>query len=285
MTVAQLAVMDQLDQPFPKIMEELVLGPLGMKHSTYEQPLPDSLHGTAATAHPWKGVPLEGKWHTYPEMAAAGLWTTPTDLCNVGLALQRAVKGESSFLSKRLAKETLTRHMGDAGIGFFLEGSNATIRFGHSGWNEGFVSKATFYKSEGIGAVVMVNSNDGAPLLFEIERAVAREYKWPDYFEREKERIDVDAAALDRLVGDFATEKGLQVVLTRDRKDLMLTVGRQPAVRLAPNEASRFFAPNLELEVVFKVIGEQPAESVTLVQGGTSVEATRKTSLPIAKRP
>jgi len=58
-------------------MRELLLDPIGMSDGTYEQPLPAARAGQAATAHPWKGRPLPGRWHVYPEMAAAGLWTTP----------------------------------------------------------------------------------------------------------------------------------------------------------------------------------------------------------------
>ena len=284
-TVAQLAVVELLDQPFPKIMQDLVLGPLGMERSTYEQPLPDRLHGTAAAGHVWKGDTLGGKWHVYPEMAAAGLWTTPTELCNVGLELQRAVEGKSQFLSKKLAEEMLTRQMGDVGIGFFLEGKGTTIRFSHSGGNIGSPSKATFYRNSGIGAVVMVNSSEGWPIIGEIERAIAREYQWPDYFQAEKKRVEVDEATLDRLVGDYETENGLRIVVTRDGKDLVLIVGRQPAVRLAAYETSKFFASNLDLEVVFKADAKESAKSVTLQQGKTSVEASRKLGAPTANRP
>jgi CubicO group peptidase (beta-lactamase class C family) len=284
-TVAQLAVMDLLDQPFPTIMREVVLGPLGMEHSTYEQPLPEQLHGTAATAHPWKGEPLKGKWHTYPEMAAAGLWTSPTDLCKVGLELQRAVRGESSLLAKKLAEEMLAKQVNDYGLGFFLQGKGETIRFGHGGWDEGFVARATFYKDKGLGAVVMVNSNEGQPLLEEVERAIAREYEWPDYFEQEKKRIDVNEAKLDRLTGEYETENGMRIAVARDGKDLLLTVGRQPAVRLAPHEASKFFASDLELEVGFEVNRDEPATGVTLQQGRGSVGAKRKTGTSTTNRP
>ncbi len=64
-------------------MRELVLEPLGMTHSTYEQPLPKSWVKRAATGHSWKGIPVIGKFHTYPEMAAAGLWTTAGDLAEI----------------------------------------------------------------------------------------------------------------------------------------------------------------------------------------------------------
>jgi len=86
-TVAQQLVVDVLGQPFPKNMRELILDPSGMKHSTYEQPLPKRWEGSAATAHPYKNRPLDGKWHVYPEMAAAGLWTTPADLARAGIQL------------------------------------------------------------------------------------------------------------------------------------------------------------------------------------------------------
>jgi CubicO group peptidase (beta-lactamase class C family) len=91
-TVAQQLIVDVLGQPFPKIMRDLVLDPLDMKHSTYEQPLPESWARSAATAHPSKNRPVDGKWHVYPEMAAAGLWTTPSDLARAGAELQRAAE-------------------------------------------------------------------------------------------------------------------------------------------------------------------------------------------------
>jgi CubicO group peptidase (beta-lactamase class C family) len=78
--VMQQLLVDELGKPFPEIMQELVLRPAGMTSSTYEQPLPDALRSRAATGHRRNGRPVNGRWHTYPEMAAAGLWATPEDL-------------------------------------------------------------------------------------------------------------------------------------------------------------------------------------------------------------
>jgi CubicO group peptidase (beta-lactamase class C family) len=92
-TIAQQVLVDILKQPFPEIMHELVLAPLGMTNSTYEQPLPSDWSSRTATAHVSSGIPLEGKHHVYPEMAAAGLWTTAADLAKVGVELMRVLRG------------------------------------------------------------------------------------------------------------------------------------------------------------------------------------------------
>jgi CubicO group peptidase (beta-lactamase class C family) len=80
MTIMQLAMIDALGKPFPDIMREDVFAPLGMADSTFKQPLPSVRDTVAARAHSWQGEAMDAKWHVCPEQAAAGLWTTPTDL-------------------------------------------------------------------------------------------------------------------------------------------------------------------------------------------------------------
>jgi CubicO group peptidase (beta-lactamase class C family) len=107
--VMQQLLEDFTGTPFRRLVRELVLEPLGMSDSDYAQPLPNVLHAQAATAHDDVGRPIEGRWHTYPEMAAAGLWTTPTDLCKFAVAVQRAYAGaDGALLSPGLARELLT---------------------------------------------------------------------------------------------------------------------------------------------------------------------------------
>src|SRR5690606_17154585 len=76
-SIAQLVVEDETQKPFAQAARELVLQPFGMGNSTYVQPLPAALRDKAATGHRASGEPVAGNWHTYPEQAAAGLWTTP----------------------------------------------------------------------------------------------------------------------------------------------------------------------------------------------------------------
>jgi len=282
-TVAQLAITDLLGRPFSQLMRELILDPIGMADSTYEQPLPPILAGRAATAHPWKGRPLPGRWHVYPEMAAAGLWTTPSDLARAGIEVQKALKGESAVLAREGAAEMLTPQIqDDMGIGFFLEGKGETLRFGHGGWDEGFVAKALFYRERGQGAVVMVNSNEGAGILDEVLRAVAKEYAWPAFFEEEKKPAAVAATILDGYAGDYTGKFGLRVRVAREGDAVSLKVGEQPAITLRPESDVRFFSADLDTAVSFQKNEGGDVTALTLDQGGRQISAERA-STPVAK--
>ena len=95
-TVMQQMIIDATGKPFPEFMRETVLAPLGMTSSTYEQPLPADRQSHAATGHYPDGRPVAGKWHVYPEMAAAGLWTTAPDLARFAIGVQRALASTSN---------------------------------------------------------------------------------------------------------------------------------------------------------------------------------------------
>jgi CubicO group peptidase (beta-lactamase class C family) len=181
-TVMQQLLLDVTGRPFPQFMKATVLQPLAMDDSTYEQPLPDALRAQAASGHRADGKVIEGRHHTYPEMAAAGLWTTPTDLARFAIALQQAIAGTSTtVLAQATAKEMLTLQKGSYGLGLSLQGSGRAARFGHGGSNEGFRCEMVAYVETGQGAVVMTNGDRGARLGQEILRAIAREYGWADY--------------------------------------------------------------------------------------------------------
>jgi len=93
MTIAQLASTDITKEPFPSLMRRLVLQPAGMTRSTYENPLPQARRSEAASGHEQLDTPVPGGFHVYPEMAAAGLWTTPSDLARWAIALARSYRG------------------------------------------------------------------------------------------------------------------------------------------------------------------------------------------------
>ncbi len=180
--VLQLLLQETLDRPFPDLMRELVLGPAGMIDSTFDQPLPSAVTIRAAVGHGRDRQPVPGGWHTYPEMAAAGLWTTPTDLGRFALALQAGLTHPNGgLLSPAMTEKMLTRQRGDFGLGIGLSGQGRDTAFQFNGGNFGYSCQLFVYTQRGQGAVVMTNSDSGMLVINEVLRSIAAEYGWPDY--------------------------------------------------------------------------------------------------------
>jgi len=179
-TVMQQLLTDRMGWSFPDIMQRMVLSRIGMKRSTYQQPLPATLAANAAVAHNAQGQPIEGKWHTYPEMAAAGLWTTPHDLALWAIELREAYLGKSNKIIERdTARQMLTAQKDNYGLGVALSGSGPSATFGHGGSNAGFKCNMVMLIESGKGAVVMTNGDRGGQLAGEVMKAMAAEYAWP----------------------------------------------------------------------------------------------------------
>jgi CubicO group peptidase (beta-lactamase class C family) len=231
-TIAQLAITDLVGHPFPAIMGELIFDPLALQNSTFAQPLPPDLAARAATAHPWNGVPLPGRWHVYPEMAAAGLWTTAGDLVRIGCEFLRSLRGESSplGLSPESAAEMLKPQLptdveGEnfIGLGWFCAGKGDAFQCFHEGWDEGFVAGLWLYPAASKGAAIMINSNQGEPLMDEIKDAIAREYDWPNPDSHVR-----DEPLSKAIAGVYRTEHGIVCEVTTEGAALMVSVNNLP---------------------------------------------------------
>ncbi|NUP08617.1 MAG: beta-lactamase family protein [Polyangiaceae bacterium] len=176
-TVVQAVVEAEVEEPFDAAMYQWLIKPFRMTHSTFEQPIADQHKGFTASAHGRDGRPIRGRYHVYPMQAAAGLWTTPTDLLTVAGALSNAYNGAPGPLSQAMVKMMLTptSASGSIGIGWYLAERNGVVEATHNGQNEGFTS-AVAWRTDGLGAAVMVNG-DG-PIASGLLRAIAEEYGW-----------------------------------------------------------------------------------------------------------
>jgi hypothetical protein len=151
----------------------------------------------------------------------------------------------------RVIEEMLSPGLGGVGISFFISGSGNTARFGHGGANAGFRSQMTFYEHEGLGCVVMVNSDEGGALIPEIERAVAREYNWPDYFPKERTEISVEPKSYDGLVGQYSCDRnGTPVMVIHHRGDrFMARLFGQPDREMFPESETNFFFKSIDAQI------------------------------------
>jgi CubicO group peptidase (beta-lactamase class C family) len=177
-TIEQLLMMDVSGKPFPALLRETVLDKIGMADSSYEQPLPPTRASVTAGGTYRDGKQVHGKWHIYPEMAAAGLWTTPTDLAHFAIEIALSKNGKSNrVLSQKMTNEMLTPVLEEAGLGFFLDKQNPG-QFGHNGADEGFQALLTVNAETGKGFVIMANSDNGIAVGDLLLRSVAKEYAW-----------------------------------------------------------------------------------------------------------
>jgi CubicO group peptidase (beta-lactamase class C family) len=185
-TVLQLLMEETSGRLFAGLLRDLVLQPAGMSRSTFEQPLPADLSDRAATGYHQDGDPVAGRYHSYPELAAAGLWTTPSDLARFMLAVGRSARGEPNGLQEQSSARTmLTKVPGGSGQGFGLSGEGEAFRYRHSGGNAGFTCYAVAFAGSGRGVVLMTNSDAGSRLMHEVARAISREYGWPPLWVRD----------------------------------------------------------------------------------------------------
>jgi CubicO group peptidase (beta-lactamase class C family) len=179
-TLAQLVLSDVLQRPFPDILREWVLTPLGMSHSAYEQPLSAARDKAAARAHDRTGAARDAKWHVYPELAAAGLWTTAPDLARFGIEMQKSLHGRSNrVLSRALMLEMATPvGVGPFGLGIQVAKEGEGWYLSHGGSNWGFQCLLIVHKLKGYGFAAMTNSDSGGRLLAEVRQRVAAAYQW-----------------------------------------------------------------------------------------------------------
>jgi len=178
-TIEQQLMMDVTGMPFPQFMQKNVLDKIGMTDSSYEQPLPSARAALTATGTYEDGKPVPGKWHIYPEMAAAGLWTTPTDLAKCAIEIALSKQGKANHvLSQAMAREMLRPQIERVGLGFFLGDEKEPDRFGHGGADEGFQADLIMFGDSGQGIAIMGNSDNFFRVAPYVEDSVAKEYGW-----------------------------------------------------------------------------------------------------------
>ena len=249
--ILQQLLEDVTATPFAEFMQETVLGPLGMSESTFEQHSPEPLEAVVAAGHRADGQPIPGGWHVFPEQASGALWTTPTDLLRFALGIQRAARGEAgALLGRQIVAEMLTpQGGGPMGLGLFLDGDGPVKRFSHPGNNAGYHAILTAYAERGQGAAVMVNSDNGWLLQYEVVRAIADVYGWPEYLVS-KTIVSLDPALYDGYVGEYVWDQGT-VRIGHGPSGLTWEAPEDGSVQLYPSSTTEFFAVDRPAEIEF----------------------------------
>jgi len=225
-TVAQLMMSDVTNKPFARLMDDLLIKPIGMSQSSFAQPLPlDWLRKAAAGVLP-NGVAVKGKRHTYPEQAAAGLWTTAEDLALFTIEMQKALKGESDLMSREMAQIMTTPVDISYALGWDISDRGEASYFSHGGWDEGFCAMLRASLDNGDGVVVMINSNH-PKFMNEVVNAVAYTYNWDGY--KAHDALPVPEGWASKYSGRYRLDAVRAITVTGDNERLFMNFsGAEP---------------------------------------------------------
>jgi CubicO group peptidase (beta-lactamase class C family) len=233
-TILQLAVEDLTGKPLPRILEELVFEPLGMAHSTFEQPLPVTKYPDFATGHIDDGAPIGGRFQIHPELAAAGLWVSARDLAMLVREWLLAANGRSERVLTRDTFERMATPLAGAptSAGFFLENHGGSTYFQHGGSNVGF--KCVFYGNaeSGDGLVYLSNGDAGQSLIPEIVGAVAEVYGWSGFTGAESTASPPPADETSALEGRYELRDETVAEFAREGDDFTVRIPPHAARKL-----------------------------------------------------
>ncbi len=228
---------------FEDVAEEVLFHPAGMSRTTYDQHDADP---DRAFGHRDGLKQLDGGYRRYPEMAAAGLWTTATDLARFLGELMRARRGApNALISHALAGEMFRPQSDESyGLGVRLSRHLDSEWFGHGGDTEGFAADL-LGTSEGLGVAIMTNADVSWHVINAIRAAVGRLHAWPGM------PIPVStAAAPPPPVGDYLTTEGIELRLERTDSGATMTLAGQRSLPLSWDGAGGWTSAELSLKIV-----------------------------------
>ncbi len=217
-TVLQQMMIDVEGKKFPEIMNELVLQPLDMNNSTFNQPLTAEQSTMAATGYLQDGSMVKGKSHIYPEMASQGLWTTAEDFAKFVINIRQTLKDKSNKgLSRDMTSLMLTRSPfveDNYGLGVYIINKKGDIYFGQGLWNRGFYSRIMAHRDKGYGVIVLTNSTH-PDFARELVRSVALAYGWDNFVPVHK-KIGIEQSLVDKITGSYQSNDKILEVFQKD---------------------------------------------------------------------
>lgn len=102
-TLLEMAMEHVTSKVFPELMQELVMRPLGLERTFYGDVPEDETNFAKPHLNGFQPTPTGV--HRFAELAAVGLWSTPTDLLKIVSAIQQSIHSEGGFLKPSTAHE------------------------------------------------------------------------------------------------------------------------------------------------------------------------------------
>ncbi len=291
--LAQQLMMDATKMRFDEIIRKEILEPIGMKHSHYNHPPAAKQLEFAAAGHDENGDVIAGKYRIHTDLAASGLWTTPSDYARFVIELQNSIKGiPNSLLRTASAKAMITAENGPMGIGVFVSPHKNVKYLVHPGNNWGFYSIYFAHPEKGYGVVIFANHDNGSELVNEIVRAVAHEYNWEDFLPAFLNRIQPSIQALDSCIGRYKISADDVLSVRKNAHRLIASTTFSDEFELIPVGENRYVHPkeaviytfenqqaSITNDYFFEGFGEETNKAARMMEG----EVTPSELLDIGK--
>ncbi len=223
--ILQQYVEDITSKRFHVTAQKNVFDILSMPQTTFEQPLPHEKEKVASAGHRQNSSPLPVKRYYYPNTAAGGLWSTTADFAKYVIELQKSYHGKSNkIISQELAREMMKTHISPQyGLGLFIRKQDNETYFSHMGDNAGFFAGFISHISDGYGVVVFTNSNTSPELIREINKAVAKTYKWEGFLPDSQKTVEISDEVKRQISGRYKTGSDRVVNIIYEDGDLLLS--------------------------------------------------------------
>ncbi len=262
--IVQQLIEDATGKPYADIARDNVLVPTGMRSSNFEQPLSDARLDQAAYPVDSKGTWMANSPPSFPELAAGGLWTTPSDLARWIIGLQKALSGRTGqVLSPASAHMVVTPVKENYGLGVEVKKLDGVVYFSHTGSNIGYQAMYVG-TSSGEGAVVMTNSDNGFAVIAQIVPTLARVYDWPAFAPEKRTLADIPLAQQLPYTGDFVTKDGYTFKIASVGKQLQFSGLAHYGSELLPSSAKSFFVTDNSMQISF----DTPDHGIMEIGGG-----------------
>ncbi len=283
-TIVEQMLEDATGKRFHQLASENIFEPLGMKHSTFEVPLPARFHDITACGHEG-GSRLPEKFCSVPAVAAGAIFCSPADHARFMVACRDAYFGKKgAILNQQLAQQMMTiqGEHGEFGLGWEIMGTGPNRRFGHGGSNDGYQCESTCYLEDGKGAVVMTSADSGLIFYWEVFNAVADMYAWRDFMLEEKVVQKIPEEQFLRYAGEYDIVAGVDApgmkIWGENGKLMSQIIGMRGGAReIMMDQNGRFFNRNGPYETAVVYDDNNIArELIVLRDGKTEVIRARR---------
>ncbi len=235
--ILQQIIEDVTKKPIYVVAKKNIFDKLGMKQTTFENPLPLELENNTSAGHRGYSV-LPGKRRYMANIAAGGLWTTSDDYAKFVIELQKSWHGKSNkVISQDLTREMLSPHVSkEYGFGVFMRNIGKEKYFGHLGDNSGFIAGFISHISDGYGTVILTNSRNSAELIREINKSIAKYYDWAEFVPPAFKPVAIDETVKKELSGRYRSGPDTVVDIVLKDGDLIFSnLGNEKMFHIGDN--------------------------------------------------